>query len=112
MDFITGLPYCIKWFAMLFFTCVDCFDKVHCFDCMYFKARGVKRQNRLCNCFSRVLLDSLACLTILVHDRGLIFLLQSSGLNFGIPWDLVLSLVVPITPKLVVRWRSNIKLLK
>ena len=33
--------------------------------------------------------------------------LQSSGLKFAIPLDLVLSLVVPITPKLLVRWRGN-----
>ena len=30
------------------------------------------------------------------------FLLQSSGLNFGIPLDLV-----PITPKLMVKWKGN-----
>ena len=34
-------------------------------------------------------------------------LLQSSGLNFGTPLDLVLSLVVPITPKLMVKRRGN-----
>ena len=34
-------------------------------------------------------------------------LLQSSGLNFGIPLDLALSLVVPITPKLMVRLKDN-----
>ena len=34
-------------------------------------------------------------------------LLQSSGLNFGTPLDLVLSLVVPITPKLMVKQRGN-----
>ena len=34
-------------------------------------------------------------------------LLQSSGLNSGTPLDLVLSLVVPITPKLIVKWRGN-----
>ena len=36
-------------------------------------------------------------------------LLQSSGLNFGTLLDLVQSLVVPITPKLMVRWRGNIE---
>ena len=34
-------------------------------------------------------------------------LLQSSGLNFGTPLDLVQSLVVPITPKLMVKLRGN-----
>ena len=34
-------------------------------------------------------------------------LLQSSGLNFSISLDLVLSLVVPTIPKLMVRWRGN-----
>ena len=37
-------------------------------------------------------------------------LLQNSGLNFGIPLDLVLPLVVLITPKLMVRWRGNVEL--
>ena len=36
-------------------------------------------------------------------------LLQSSGLNFGAPLDLVQSLVLPITPKLMVRRRGNIE---
>ena len=35
-------------------------------------------------------------------------LLQSSGLNFGTLSDLVHSLVVPTTPKLMVRWRGKI----
>ena len=34
-------------------------------------------------------------------------LLQSSGLNFGKPSHLMLSFVVSITPKLVVRLRDN-----
>ena len=63
--------------------------------------------NKLHNCFSRVLSDSLACLTmwfmIETHD-----LLQSSGLNFGIPLDLVQSLVVLTIPKLMVRQRGSI----
>ena len=33
--------------------------------------------------------------------------LQSFGLNFGVPLDLVLSLVVSTIPKLMVRWRDN-----
>ena len=33
--------------------------------------------------------------------------LQSSGLNFGTPLDLVQSLVVPITPRLMVKRRGN-----
>ena len=53
-----------------------------------------------------VLSDSLACLTmwfiIETHDS-----LQSSGLNFGSPLDLVQSLVVPITSKLLVKQRGN-----
>ena len=36
-------------------------------------------------------------------------LLQSYGLNFGIPLDLVLSLVVLTTPKLMVKQRGNIE---
>ena len=64
--------------------------------------------NKLHNCFSRVLLDSLACMTmwsmIETHD-----LLQSSGLNFGIPLDLVKSLVVLTIAKLMVRWGGNIE---
>ena len=38
---------------------------------------------------------------------GTHILLQSSRLSFGIPVDLVLSLVVPTIPKLMVRWRDN-----
>ena len=34
-------------------------------------------------------------------------LLKSSGLNFGTPLDLVLSLVVPTIPKLMVRRKGN-----
>ena len=64
--------------------------------------------NKLHNCFSRVSLDNLACLTmcsmIETHDS-----LQSSGLNFGAPLDLMQSLVVPITPKMMVRQRGNIE---
>ena len=33
--------------------------------------------------------------------------LQSSGLNFDTPLDLVPSLVAPSIPKLIVRWRGN-----
>ena len=36
-------------------------------------------------------------------------LLQSSRLSFGTFLDLVQSLVEPITPKLMVRWRGNIE---
>ena len=36
-------------------------------------------------------------------------LLQSCGLNFGTPLDLVLSLVVPIAPKLMVKQKGNIE---
>ena len=63
--------------------------------------------NKLHNCFSRVLSDSLACLTmwfmIETHD-----LLQSSRLNFSIPLDLVQSLVVLTIPKLIARQRDSI----
>ena len=38
---------------------------------------------------------------------GTYVLLQSSGLNFGTPLDLILSLVVPTIPNLMVRWRDN-----
>ena len=37
-------------------------------------------------------------------------LLQSSGLNFGTPLDLVLSLVVLTTPKQMVKLRDNTEL--
>ena len=63
---------------------------------------------KLHSCFSRVLSDSLACLSmwlmIETHDS-----LQSSGMNFGAPLDLVQSLVVPITPKPMVRRRGKIE---
>ena len=35
--------------------------------------------------------------------------LQSSGLNLGIPLDLMPSLVVLTIPKLMVKWISNIE---
>ena len=62
--------------------------------------------NRLHNCFSRVLSDSLACLTMWSMIETHV-LLQSSGLNFGTPLDLVQSLVVLTIPKLMVRRRGN-----
>ena len=43
----------------------------------------------------------------MVNDRDPHFTAQSSGLNFGTPLDLVLSLVVPTIPKLMVRQRDN-----
>ena len=55
------------------------------------------------NCFSRVLPDSFACLTMW-SMTGTHVLLQSSGPNSGIPLDLVLSLVVLTIPKQMVRW--------
>ena len=62
--------------------------------------------NGLHNCFSRVLSDSLASLTmwfvIETHD-----LLQSSGLNFGTLLGPMLSLVVLTIPKLMVRRRGS-----
>ena len=73
---------------------------------MYFRGGGAPK--RLHNCFFRVLSDSLACLTMWSMIETHI-LLQSSGLNFGTPLDLVLSLVVPITPKLMVRLRDSTK---
>ena len=63
---------------------------------------------RLHSCFSKVLSDSLACLTMW-PIIGTHVLLQSSGLNFGIPLDLMQSLVVPTIPKLMVRWRDSIQ---
>ena len=59
------------------------------------------------DCFF-VLSDSLACLTmwsmIETHDS-----MQSFGLNFGTLLNLVQFLVVPITPKLMVRRKGNIE---
>ena len=62
--------------------------------------------NKLHNCFSRVLSDSLACLTVwsMIETHNS---LQSSGLNFGALLYLVQSLVVPIIPKLMVKLRGN-----
>ena len=48
----------------------------------------------------------MACLTMWSMIETHV-LLQSSGLNFGTPLDLVLSLVVPTIPKLMVRRRGN-----
>ena len=62
--------------------------------------------NRLHNYFSRVLLDSLSCLTV-CSMMGTHISLQSSGLILGIPMDIILSLVVPTIPKLMVRRRDN-----
>ena len=62
--------------------------------------------NKLHNCFSRVLSDNLACLTMWSMIETHVSL-QSSGLDFGIPLNLVLSLVVPIMPKLMVKRRGN-----
>ena len=62
--------------------------------------------NRLHNCFSKVLSDSLDCLTMWPMIETHV-LLQSSGLNFGTALDLVLFLVMPITPKLMVRLGDN-----
>ena len=63
--------------------------------------------NKLHSCLSRVLSESLACLAmwsmIETHNS-----LQSSGLNFGAPLDLVQSLVVLTIPKLMVRRRGSI----
>ena len=60
------------------------------------------------NCFSRVLLDSLACL-IVCSMTGTHVLLQISGLDSGTPLDLVLSLVALTIPKQMVKLRDNIK---
>ena len=62
--------------------------------------------SKLHNCFSRVLSDSLACLTMW-SMTGTYVLLQSSGLNSSTPLDLVLSLVVLIIPKQMVKLRDN-----
>ena len=82
------------------------FDKVHCFHCMYFRGRGVECQKGSTIVFSRVLSDGLACLTIWSMMETHV-LLQSSGLNFGAPLDLVQSSVVPTTPKLMIRRRGS-----
>ena len=65
--------------------------------------------NKLHNCFSRVLSDSLACLTMW-SMTGTHVSLQSSGLNFGTPLDLVQSLAVLTIPKLMVRLKDNTEL--
>ena len=62
--------------------------------------------NKLHNCFSRVLSNSLACLTMW-SMIGTHISLQISGLNFGTPLDLLLSLVEPTIPKLMARRRDN-----
>ena len=104
MDFITGLPSCANGCNAIF-TCFDCLTKYTVLTACTLGA-GELSANRLHNCFSRVLSDSLACLTlwsmIETHD-----LLQSSGLNFGTLLDHVQSLVVPTIPKLMVKWRGN-----
>ena len=100
MDFITGLPSCANGYNAIF-TCVDRLTKYTVLTACTLGA-GELSAKQVAQLFSRVLSDSLACLTmwsmIETHDS-----LQSSGLNFGTPLDLVQSLVVPITPKLMVR---------
>ena len=75
---------------------------------MYFRGGGVEHKTGCKTVFSRVLSDSLACLTIW-YMIGTHVLLQSSELNFGIPLDLVLSLVAPTIPKLMLRWKDSTK---
>ena len=106
MDFITGFPSCTNGCNAIF-TCVDCLTKYTVLT-IFTLGAGELGANKLHNCFSRVFSDTLACLTmwsmIETHD-----LLQSSGLNFGILLDLMQSLVMPITPKMMVRRRGNIE---
>ena len=61
---------------------------------------------RLHSCFSRVLSDSFACLTIWSMIETHVSL-QSSRLYFGGPLDFVLSLVAHTIPKLIIRLRDK-----
>ena len=101
MDFITGLPSCANGCNAIFYLNRS-FDKIHCFDHMYFRGRGVECQTSCTVVFLGCCQDSLACLTMwfIIETHNL---LQSSGLNFGTPLDLGQSLVVLTIPKLMVR---------
>ena len=63
--------------------------------------------NKLHNCFSRVLSDSLACLKMwfMIETPDV---LQNSRLNFGTPLDLVQYLVALTIPQLMFRQRGSI----
>ena len=105
MDFITGLPSCANGCNAIF-TCVDHLTKYTVLTAYTLGARELSAK-QVAQFFSRVLSDSLACLTmwsmIESHDS-----LQSSELNFGTPLDLMQSLVVLTIPKLMVRRRGSI----
>ena len=62
--------------------------------------------SKLHNFFSRVLLESLACLKMWFMT-GTHVLQQSSGLNSSTPLDLTLYLVVLTIPKQMVKWRNR-----
>ena len=105
MDFVTGLSFCANGCNAIF-TCVDCLTKYTVLTACTLGA-GELSANKLHSCFSRVLSDSLACLTMW-SMIGTYNSLHSSGLDFGTPLDLVQSLVVLTTPKLMVRRRGSI----
>ena len=104
MDFISGLPSCVNG-CNAFFTCVDCLTKYTVLTACILGA-GSSAPNRLHYCFLGALSDSLACLTMW-SMIGTHISLQSSGLNFGTPLDLVLSFLVLTIPKLMVRRRGK-----
>ena len=97
MDFITGLPTCANGCNAIF-TCVNYLTKYTVLTACTLGAGEIEGQVSSTNVFSRVLSDSLACLTIW-SMTGTHILLQSSGLNSGTPLDLVLSLAVLTTPR-------------
>ena len=104
MDFITGFLLCANGCNAIF-TCVDHLTKYTVLTACSLGA-GELSANSLHNCFSRVLSNSLACLTIW-SITGTHVLLQSSRLNFGTPFDLVQSLASLTIPKLMFRLRDN-----
>ena len=97
MDFITRLPLCANNCNAIL-TCVDHLTKYTVLTACTFSGGGIKCQVSSTYMFSRVLSDSLACLTTW-SMTGIHILLQSSGLNSSILLDPGLSLAVLTTPK-------------
>ena len=106
MDFITGLTSCANSCNALF-TCVDHLTKYTVLTACTLWAGEVSAK-QVAQLFSSVLSNSMACL-IMWSMIGTHVLLQSSGLNCGIPLDLMLSLEAPTTPKPMARRRDNTK---
>ena len=104
MDFITRLPACATGCNAIC-TCVDCLTKYTVLTA-YASGAGALSAKQVAHFFFRVLSDSLAYLAMWSMIETHI-LLQSSGLNFGTPLDLVPSLVVLTIPKLMVKWIGN-----